>query len=86
MTSESHTEQAPVGYTNMYYVRHDENNWIRPNSIEKFVFVNFFGTIFTKEPLEFDINDYIEVKSFKMELKYIKFKMREKLFKRIFNL
>ena len=80
------TEQAPVGYTNMYHVRHDENNWIRPTSIEKFVFVNFFGTIFTKEPLEFDINGYIEVKNFKMEHKYIKFKMWEKLFKRIFNL
>ena len=27
-------------------LRHDENNWIKPISIEPFVFVNFFGTVF----------------------------------------
>jgi len=79
-------EKALEGYSNMYHVRHAEENWTRPISIEKYVFVNFFGTIFTKEPLEFDISDYIEVKHFKMELKYIRFKIRENLFKRIFNL
>lgn len=78
--------QSPVGYPNMYNVRHDECDWTRPISIEKFVFVNFFGTIFTKEPLELDINAYIEIKSFKTELKYIKFKIRRKLFERILNL
>ena len=80
------TEQAPVGYPYMYNVRHDECNWVRPISIEKFVFVNYFGTIFTKEPLEFNICGYIEVKSFKIELKYIKFKIRKNLFERILNL
>ena len=78
--------QPPVGYPNMYNVRHDECIWTRPISIEKFVFVNFFGTIFTKEPFKFNISGYIEVKSFKMELKYIKFKIRRKLFERILNL
>jgi len=78
--------QPPVGYLNMYNVRHDECDWTRPISIEKFVFVNFFGTIFTKETLELDINAYIEIKSFKTELKYIKFKIRRKLFERILNL
>jgi len=70
----------------MYNVRHDECNWTRPISVEKFVFVNFFGTIFTKEPLELNTSDYIEVKSFKMERNYIKFKIRDELFKRMFNL
>lgn len=32
-------------------LRHSEFDWLKPISIEKFVFVNKFGTLYTKEPL-----------------------------------
>ncbi len=73
-------EEAPIGYPYMYYIRHDEDNWVQPVSIEKYVLVNFFGTIFTKEELEFDGNEYIEIESFEMERKYIVFTLsKEKM-------
>ncbi|MCB7129120.1 MAG: hypothetical protein J3T61_06260 [Candidatus Brocadiales bacterium] len=73
-------EEAPAGYPYMYYVRHDEDNWVRPISIEKYVLVNFFGTIFTKELIDFDNNYYVDVESFEMSRKYIEFKLsRERI-------
>lgn len=59
-------EQAPPGYPYMYQLRHDENNWIRPISIEKCVWVNFFGTVFMKNPLDFGDDCWLDVNKFKM--------------------
>lgn len=78
--------KTPEGYPNIYHVRHAEENWTRPVSIEKFVFANFFGTIFTKELLKFDETGYIEIKHFKIERKYINFYIRKETIKKIFNL
>jgi Large polyvalent protein associated domain 28 len=70
-------EQAPEGFPYIFYLRHDENNWIKPVSIEPYVFVNFFGTVFMKNKLEFDKNRYIDVKRFKFEGYYVVFGLRK---------
>ena len=70
-------EQAPEGYPFIYYLRHDENNWIKPISIEPYVFANFFGTVFMKNKLEFDKNRFIDVKRFKFEGDYVVFGLRK---------
>jgi hypothetical protein len=70
-------EKAPDGYSYRYYLRHDEDNWIKPISIEPHVFVNFFGTVFMKDQLEFDKNRYIDVNKFKFEGKYVVFGIRK---------
>ena len=57
-------ETAPMGYPYMYHLRHDDNNWIQPVTIESFVVVNFFGTVFMKESVEIGDDGYVEVESF----------------------
>lgn len=45
-----------------YELRHDEADWTEPVTIEKnAVFVNFWGTLVTSEPLHFGKADYIEL-------------------------
>lgn len=41
-------ETIPEGYF-MYEVRHDDNDWGEPVEIGRWVMVNFFGTLLTKE-------------------------------------
>ena len=41
------------------------------------LFVNFFGTVFMKDQLEFDKNRYIDVNKFKFEGKYVVFGIRK---------
>jgi len=60
-------EKAPQGYPYMYHVRHDDNNWICPITIERFVVVNFFGTVFMKEPIVIGEDNYLEINQFKHE-------------------
>jgi hypothetical protein len=79
-------EQAPEAFYYRYYLRHDENNWVKPVSVEPYVFVNFFGTIFMKDKLEFDKYKYIEIKHFKFEGNYIQFRISESLLNRMFRL
>ncbi len=55
----------PAEYRFKYDIRHDEDNWTLPVTIEPFVLVNFLGSIFTKMPV-FDSKDPIEVYSFEM--------------------
>jgi hypothetical protein len=79
-------EQAPEAFYYRYYLRHDENNWVKPISIEPYVFVNFFGTVFMKNKLEFDKNKFIDVKRFKFEGKYIQFRITESFLNKTFGL
>ena len=79
-------EKAPHGYPYVYHLRHAEDDWTCPVNIEKFVLVNFFGTIFTNEPINWDSGDYIEITHFDMEPKYIKFKLKRNLFKRMLRI
>lgn len=50
---------------NKYEIRHDDESWI-PHTIENRVFVNFYGTIISKDELDlsnelYDNNGYIEL-------------------------
>ena len=79
-------EHAPFGYPYMYHLRHDEDNWTKPIMLERFVLVNFFGTVFMKEPVEFGEEYYIEIKQFKMERKFVKFGLRRETLNKLFDL
>ena len=80
-------DKAPTGYPYMYHIRHDEDNWIKPVELERFVLVNFFGTVFMKEPVEIDESGYVEIKRFWMEKgKFIKFRIRDSILRRTFGL
>ena len=46
--------ETPTEYPFTYQIRHDEDDWCYPVSIEQRVTVNFFGTIFTAIPLQFN--------------------------------
>lgn len=37
-----------------YDLRHGDNDWVTPVTIEKSVVVNYWGTIVTEKPLAFD--------------------------------
>ena len=73
-------EKTPQGYPYLYHIRHDDNNWIRPVTIERFVVVNFFGTVFMKEPIEIDEGGYLEINHFKHD--YVEFKISGELFEK----
>jgi hypothetical protein len=67
-------DKAPIGFPYIYHLRHDEENWCCPMSIENFVLANFFGTIFTKEFLNIGKVDYIDITGFEVDWDYIEFK------------
>ena len=77
-------EKAPLGYPYMYHVRHDEDDWTQPVSLERAVFVNFFGTVFMKQPVEFDDSGYIDIESFSMEKQFVKFYLSGSILKKMF--
>jgi hypothetical protein len=70
-------ELAPAGYHYMYHLRHDEDDGMEPISIENYVLVNFFGTIFLRKPVEFGKEQYIEVKTIKYDKQLIPYKLRK---------
>lgn len=77
-------ENAPFGYPHMYHLRHDEDDWTCPISIERFVAVNFFGTVFMKEPIEIERGGYTQVRHFCLEADYAIFRIGGALFEKIF--
>jgi hypothetical protein len=79
-------EKAPLGYPYMYHIRHDEDDWTRPVTLESLVAVNFFGTAFFKEPLEFGGTSYIEIERFSMERQFVQLKLSDAVFKNMFCL
>ena len=68
---------APVGYPYMYYLRHDEDDGMEPISIENYVLVNFFGTIFFKQPIVFGKEVYVDINEFKYLKQIIPYKLRK---------
>jgi hypothetical protein len=71
-------EHAPLGYPYMYHLRHDEDDWTRPISIEKYVLVNFFGTVFMKNPIDFGNEIYMDINKFKMgKNHFVKIRLRK---------
>jgi|SRR3989304_6117196 len=79
-------DQAPPSYPHMYQIRHDEDDWTCPISLEQAVFVNFFGTVYMKEPLEIDDSGYVEIERFSMEKEFVQFKLRETILEDMFGL
>jgi hypothetical protein len=79
-------EKAPLGYPYMYHIRHDEDDWTRPISIEQFVVANFFGTIFMKKPVELGRDGYMEIERFWTDCNYVKFKIKGTLFSEMLGL
>lgn len=55
---------VPKGYPHVYYARHGSDDWTTPLTIEKFVRVDYFGTIFTRQPIDLGEKGYIDVTSF----------------------
>lgn len=56
-------ESAPAGFPHHYHSRHHSNDWSLPISIERFVGVNFWGTVFASEEILEPRFDYINIKS-----------------------
>ncbi len=79
-------EHAPPGYPYMYQIRHDEDDWIKPIMLEKRVVVNFWGTVFMKEPIEFNDDSYINIDRFDMDSDYIIFEGTPAFFSKIFGI
>lgn len=53
-----------LSYPFRYDLRHADDDWSSPATIERLVVVNFFGTIFCKEAFDFKGSDYLDVESF----------------------
>ena len=50
------------------------------------MFVNFFGTVFTKEPIGIDRDGYMEIERFELEHDYTVFRVDGALFEKMFGL
>jgi hypothetical protein len=78
--------KAPSGYPFKYLLRHDENDWTRPISLERFVAVNFFGTAFMRKPIKLDIDGYIEIVRFDLKYNFVKLIVSGTLFRKLFGI
>jgi hypothetical protein len=54
----------PEGYPYSYYARHGSDDWTIPLTIEKFVRVDYFGTIFTKQAIDLGEKGFLDVWNF----------------------
>lgn len=61
LSERSKVNKSPEGYPYIYYARHGCDNWTIPLTIEKFVRVDYFGTIFTKQPIDFGEKGFLDV-------------------------
>ena len=68
-------DNAPVECPYMYHVRHDEDDWTMPVTLERQVVANFFGTVFMKEPLQMGMDGFLDVDDFEMHGKLTVFKL-----------
>lgn len=78
-------DNYPENFPHKYDIRHDEENWTLPTSIEPFVLVNFLGSIFTKEPV-FNESNYIEICSFEVEGNLHPFFLSDELLYRVLDI
>lgn len=54
----------PEGYPYVYYARHGSDDWTIPLTIEKFVQVDYFGTIFSKHPIDLGDDGFLNIWNF----------------------
>lgn len=78
-------EKAPPGYPYMYHIRHDEDDWTQPVNLERFVLVNFFGTVFMKVLIEIDDSGYVEIDSFTWDARMVVIRLRREIFEEMFS-
>jgi hypothetical protein len=64
LSESSKVQVSPEGYPFKYYARHGSDDWTIPLTIEKFVRVDYFGTIFTKQPTDLGEKGFLDVWSF----------------------
>lgn len=69
--------EAPAGFPHMYQIRHDEDNWTLPIALEKSVICNFWGTAFTRVPINFNSSGYLEIDSCRLTKRFISFRLRK---------
>lgn len=55
-----HRNTIPKGLY-MYEVRHDDEGCGEPVQIANQIMVNHFGTIITREPIQLDVNGYLDI-------------------------
>ena len=79
-------EKAPPGHPYMYHIRHDEDDWTVPITLERLVVVNFFGTVFMKEPIQIGVDGYVEIDDFKMGGDFVVFRLSGAVFQNTFGL
>jgi len=70
LSESSQVQLSPEGYPYKYCARHGSDDWTIPLTIEKFVRVDYFGTIFTKQPIDLGEKGFIEVWCF---FRYVEF-------------
>ena len=76
-------DNAPPNFPYMYHLRHDEDDWTSPISIEPFVAVNLFGTIFMKDPINFGSSTFVDVEQFEIKKGVAKIFVKRSLLKDI---
>jgi len=64
LSERAKVQDIPEGYTYKYCARHGSDDWTIPLTIEKFVCADYFGAIFTKQPLDFGEKGFLDVWSF----------------------
>jgi hypothetical protein len=64
LSERSKVQVIPKGYPYKYYARHGSDDWTKPLTIEKFVRVDYFGIIFTKQPIDLGEKGFLAVWSF----------------------
>ncbi|HVN96507.1 MAG TPA: LPD28 domain-containing protein [Syntrophorhabdaceae bacterium] len=57
-----HAPEALPGYPHRYAIRHGDDG--EPATVEPYVFVNFFGYVYLKEPLTFPPGLCLDIKEF----------------------
>ncbi len=57
------TDDRARGYSYVYELRHADDDFTKPVTVERRVRVNFFGTILAQEPFVFGRDGYVEITS-----------------------
>lgn len=80
------TEHAPQGYPHVFQIRHDEDDWTVPITLERQVVVNFFGTVFMRDPVQIDADGYVEIEEFEVERKPTVLRMSGAVINKMFGI
>lgn len=51
----------------IYDIRHTDNDWCEPATLENFVWVNWYGSIIVDTPIQFPEEPYLEITNYSIE-------------------